>query len=153
MFDRYLLPLGVVTPLLLASSAGRGARRPALLAAAGALLLALAAFSVAATHDYFAWNRARWDALRELKSQGIAPASIDGGFEFNGPHLYSEDFQKVPGKSWWWVRDDEYIVAFSRIPGYRVVNSHRWDRWLFRRPGLIYTLRRLEARPPQPHAG
>jgi hypothetical protein len=144
MFDRYILPLAVVAPLWLAAAAGQGARRPAPLAASAALLLMLAAFSVAATHDYFAWNRARWDALRQLTSQGVPPALIDGGFEFNGTHLYREDFQKVPGKSWWWVQDDEYIVAFSRIPGYRVVNRQLWDRWLFGRQERIYTLRRLE---------
>ena len=145
LFDRYVVPLAVVAPLLLASPAARGARRPALLMISCTLLLGLAGFSVAATHDYLAWNRARWAALGELASQGVPPASIDGGFEFNGTHLYSEDHVGIPGKSWWWVRDDEYVISVAPIAGYRVVNRHPWYRWLFRRQELIYTLRRVES--------
>jgi len=145
LFDRYILPLAVVAPLLLASPAARGARRPAPLILSCTLLLGLAGFSVAATHDYLAWNRARWDALGELASQGVPPASIDGGFEFNGTYRYSEDHVGIPGKSWWWVRDDEYVISVAPIPGYRVVNRHPWTRWLVPRQELIYTLRRVES--------
>jgi hypothetical protein len=27
------------------------------------------------------------------------------------------------GKSWWWVADDRYVVAFSEVPGYDVVET------------------------------
>ncbi len=148
LFDRYILPLAVMAPLALAAPAARGARRPALLMISFALLLGLAGFSVAATHDYLAWNRARWAALGELASQGVPASVIDGGFEFNGSRLYREGYQEIPGKSWWWVQDDEYVIAFAPLPGYRVVNRHPWDRWLVRRQELIYTLHRVEAGAP-----
>jgi hypothetical protein len=88
-----------------------------------------------------------------LASEGVPPAAIDGGFEFNGTHLYSEDYEGIPGKSWWWVQDDEYVIAFAPIPGYRVVNRVPWYRWLSRRQELIYTLHRVERIPLQPQAG
>ncbi len=58
-------------------------------------ILASGVFSVAATHDYLAWNRARWRALDFLQSElKISPERIDGGFEFNGwyfrPRLQSK---------------------------------------------------------------
>jgi hypothetical protein len=44
-------------------------------------------FSVGASHDYMAWNRARWQALNDLTSKyNVSPTLIDGGYEFNGWH-------------------------------------------------------------------
>lgn len=49
----------------------------------GTLLSAMWCFTVAATHDYFVWNRARWDLARELVDSGVGAQQIDGGFEWN----------------------------------------------------------------------
>jgi hypothetical protein len=49
------------------------------------VLVSIAAFSTAATHDWLSVERSRWTALKELKHRcGINSQDIDGGFEFNG---------------------------------------------------------------------
>lgn len=111
-------------------------RAPSAGAIACSLLLAapLAFFAVAGTRDYFAWNRARWALLDELvEERGVPPTKIDGGFEFNGWHNYAP--RSTTGqdgkKSWWWVRDDEYVIAFGKIDGFHEIQRKRVDSALF----------------------
>lgn len=145
-FDRYLLPM--LPPVLAAVflgghrwPAGRGAR-----AWMVAWLLASAAIAVAGTRDYFAWNRARWAALDEAALAGVSPARIDGGFEFNGLHLYRESFTPPEERSWWWVEDDEYVVSLAPQAGYTEVGRHPFRRWLPPGRGHVLLLRRTETR-------
>ncbi|MBI2442126.1 MAG: glycosyltransferase family 39 protein [Lentisphaerae bacterium] len=110
---------------------------------AACLLLVLAVFAVGGTHDYFAWNRARWQALRELTEvQKIPPEKIDGGFEFNGLHFYDPHYASESGKSWWWVQDNEYVIAFAPFDNYMEVARHPYTRWIPPGAGNIFTLRR-----------
>jgi hypothetical protein len=90
-----------------------------------ALVIALAgAWSVAGTHDYFAWNRARWAAIDLAHSQGAKPDTLDAGFEYNGRYRFeAEPRQSVAGKSWWWVADDAWIVSFAPRAHYSVVQT------------------------------
>ena len=146
-FDRYLLPIvALVNVLILAPSADLPAfgLRPRSALLSGGAVLFFAAFSVGATHDYLAWNRVRWDALSDLTSkQGVSPRHIDGGFEFNGWYLYADGYRRDESKSWWWVQDDQYVVAFGVLPGYEVVARHRCARWLPPGEQEILTLRRV----------
>ncbi|MEC5404320.1 hypothetical protein VOM14_01880 [Paraburkholderia sp. MPAMCS5] len=102
-------------------------------------LLYMCAFSVAGTHDYMNWNRARWQLLQQLAAEGVAPERIDGGFEFNGLHMYDPAYVVSASKSFWWVHDDEYIVQFKPRDGYRIVASADAEGWLppFRRELLV----------------
>jgi len=133
LFDRYLLPLLPLT-LALIAALDDSQDRPAELvstAVAGALIAAFAVFSTIAAHDYVAWNRVRWTALRWLTEQEhVAPDRIDGGYEFNGWYLYDARYRASPGKSWWWVADDEYVVTAGALPGYREVARYPVTRWL-----------------------
>ncbi len=135
-FDRYLL---AVVPFLVATLAASARLRrlpPAL-----ALALLLGWYAVAGTHDYLAWNRARWDALDRLTITGTPAAAIDGGMEFNAWRLaptlnrWPSDADVRPGQadtrhSWWWVVDDRYVIAFRRLRGYRLREELPFDRWL-----------------------
>jgi len=131
-FDRYLLPL---VPIVLGGLAlrgfatepvGRGAR-----AVVTAWLVAGFLLSVAGTHDYLAWNRARWNALEGLvRERGASLSSIDGGFEWNGWHRYDPKYFVRPDKSWWWVEDDRYLAAFGPLEGREVVRRAPFARWL-----------------------
>ena len=94
------------------------------------LLAGTAWFAVSATHDYLAWNRARWAALADLTQRDhVDPSRIDGGFEFNALHYYGRRPARS-GLSWWWVQDDEYRVAFGPMDGYVTLTSWRrgWSR-------------------------
>jgi hypothetical protein len=105
---------------------GRRAR-----ALAVTILVVYGIFSVCATHDYLSWNRMRWRALNFLTEQkGVSYSQIDGGFEFNGLHGYSPDYVPCKGKSWWWVKEDKYVISFGPIPGYSVYKVYPYEKWM-----------------------
>ncbi|HUT16437.1 MAG TPA: glycosyltransferase family 39 protein [Anaerolineae bacterium] len=144
-FDRYILPLLPLAMIGLAASMSPGRRRSPRsgLIVASVLLAAYAIFSVAATHDYLSWNRARWQALCDLTQRaGIRHQRIDGGFEFNGWYGYDPDYHRDPRRSWWWVDDDEYVIAFGPIAGYSEIDRYQYDRWMPRGRGSILVLQR-----------
>jgi 4-amino-4-deoxy-L-arabinose transferase-like glycosyltransferase len=133
-YDRYLL---VFLPLLMliavaAQDSTKDLRLRSIRGTIGATtLLATAVFSVAATHDYLASNRTLWLALNHLMhDHGVKPQQIDGGFEFGGWYLYADNYVVQPGKSWYWVVDDEYLVSHFRRDGYSVIETYAVDRWL-----------------------
>lgn len=95
------------------------------------LFISYAYFTIAATHDYLSWNRVRWQALKCLtEKHEIAPDRIDGGFEFGGWYLYNSRYKFDPKKSWYWVSNDDYIISFKNISGYREIKRYVFDRWL-----------------------
>jgi hypothetical protein len=110
----------------------------------GLAWIALALFlGAAATRDYFAWNRARWDALRDLESSGVTADAIDGGFEYNALRRFETSARGPwPAKSWYWVKDDRYVVALGPVPGYREIRSTPVPHWLPRSPARVLLLER-----------
>ncbi len=148
-FDRYLLP---VLPLAMA---GVVAVSPAVRIGAGygVAIVALALYSVAGTHDYMEWNRVRWQMLTALEARGVTAERIDGGMEYNAERLAARlrtspsDAQARRGqaatvKSWWWVIDDEWVVAFGPLDGYEVADSRSYSRWLGMDEGRVLLLHR-----------
>ena len=141
-FDRYLL---FVLPFVLALVA---LAEPALTTRASrvlgfAVLGAMAGYAVMATHDYFAWNRARWDAIHEAERMGATPETLDGGFEYNGYHRAdAKPDAPPPGRSWWWVKDDRFVVAFGPVQGYEERARFPVERWLARTPVHVLLLER-----------
>ena len=135
----YALPFLFVLWARSGAAEASGPRRSvAALWIAGAIVV-----SSVATRDYFAWNRARWDAIRMAERLGANADTIDGGFEYNADRRFEEHpWKSVPGKSWWFVTDDRYVVAFSPVPGYDVVETWKVPRWLPRSPAEVRLLRR-----------
>jgi 4-amino-4-deoxy-L-arabinose transferase-like glycosyltransferase len=142
-FDRYML---LHLPLLLVPASFELRRHPPTkpaLTAAFAATLVYAVFSVSAVHDYMAWNRTRWLATRYVTNDlGVPPERIDGGFEFNGLYTYSEAYVRTPSKSPWWVKDDEYVIAFDVLPGYEALKSYTVKSWIPAGIKHIYVLKR-----------
>jgi hypothetical protein len=139
--DRYLL---FVLPYALALVARCWTGPTGKVRIAAAIWIALALIlGVAATHDYFAWNRARWDAIHAAEQFGATPDTLDGGFEYNAYYRF-EIKPRITGagKSWWWIADDRYVVAFSVPPGFVEQARFAVDRWLARTPPAIYLLER-----------
>ncbi|WP_188936175.1 ArnT family glycosyltransferase [Puia dinghuensis] len=147
-FDRYLLPM---LPLLCALVGMRLAPaisfRPLSIGIALTVLVVFAVVSVGETYNYFSWNRARWEALHYLTDeQHLPPTKIDGGPAFNGYYLFDDtyDWQEDPArKSWWWVKDDEWLVSFGPVAGYRVVKEYPYRRWMGAASGTICILQRI----------
>lgn len=103
-------------------------------------------FSVSATHDYFSWNKTRWKILNELESQGVLPENIDGGFEYNGWHQTAErsNIQNINQKSWWFVKNDDYVVSFGEIEGFEVIKSQKYKTIIPTKNNSIYLLKKNE---------
>jgi len=100
-------------------------------------------FTIAATHDYLAWNRTRWQALNDLMEQGVTPEYIDGGYEFNGWYLNDIKYQKQRGKSYWWVNRDDYMISSGLLKGYQEVKRYPFTRWLLLKQDNVFVLHRI----------
>lgn len=155
-FDRYLI---VMLPLTIACAAAMSAGdKPGL--GFALISVAFATYSVAGTHDYMEWNRARWDLLDSLEERGVTARQIDGGFEYNAERLAATmrtaptDAEARRGqpesvKSWWWVDDDEWIIAFGPLDGYAEADSRGFRRWLPPSYGRVLALRRETTDPAE----
>ena len=145
-FDRYVLflvPLGIAIIILLVSDVDPGNAGSRLMPLAVASLVLYGAFSIAGTHDYLSWNRARWQALNNLATeQRVSADEIDGGYEFNGWYLYDSKYRATPEKSYWWVAGDDFMVTFGPVPGFTELRRYPFRRWLPPAEGNILVMRR-----------
>ena len=147
--DRHVLPALPFAILVMISVAPR--ERPNLLA--WALAAALGWYGLAGTHDYLAWNAARFAMLDELESAGEDSRRVDGGVEYNGWKLAAElgtwpsmdearIGQPASRKSWWWVVEDQFVVSFRALDGYRLLRKREYRRWLVPGTGRLLLLER-----------
>ena len=121
---------------------------------AGSILVAVFAFfSIALTHDYLSWNRARWKALEHLSQNKNVPYSqIHGGFEFNGLKFFSDKSLETNKAGSWWSEDvDDYIymVAFGEVPGFELVGVYEFTRWIPPFHDEVLILRRQKTFTPE----
>lgn len=141
LFDRHLLIYILPATILLLPSSDPNTVTPSRTTwGLGLVTLSLFSFySIAGTHDYLAWNRARWEGLHYLMTDlKIPPDQIDGGFEFNG-WLTSDTFPPQ-GNSFrykrnsWWVAQDRYKVFWKMTPMYEdsftVIRTIPYTSWL-----------------------
>ncbi len=145
VYDRYaifLLPASIVA-LLWCIQGLRRVRKVAILA-----LVFLGVFSATFTRDYMQWNRARWSAIHYLtEEKGVPPEKIDAGLEFGGYFNYGKPDTRPErkDKSWWFVHDDEYVVSFSVLPGYRIDRRFPYSTPASFSKQYIYALHREKA--------
>jgi hypothetical protein len=83
VLDRYLLPLIFLCGLILIR-AFQDFVQPSLPVVTKVLVGMVAIYSIGATHDMFAFYRARVAVANELRAAGVEPNVFDGGFEYNG---------------------------------------------------------------------
>ncbi|OGC23664.1 hypothetical protein A2291_04095 [candidate division WOR-1 bacterium RIFOXYB2_FULL_42_35] len=144
-FDRYLiflLPL-LLMLMVITNSEPSIQLKPIKIVIAAGLIVIYGLFSLVATHDYLSWNRTRWQALRYLtQEKHISPCDIDGGFEFNGWFGYHPYYRVYEHKSWWWVYNDDYIVSFGPINGFKEVIRFAYKRYIPWGEGRILVLRK-----------
>ena len=106
------------------------------------LIVVLALFSIGATQEYLDWNRARWAAFSDLQSRGITLARLDGGYEINQYLLGGFDGPiqlRLRGFS---VIDDEFVLAFQPLPGYRQTAAYPFEGFFGLRRGSVLILER-----------
>lgn len=143
IMDRYLmLPAIFALALLTLAGAFRAAPSRGRLAAAVVLLTTVAAFDVAAVHDFNAFNRARWRAVRDLLAQGVAPERLDGGFEVNRWLTYHQAVTFGEMQEWFHpLENPAAVLSLRTAEGLRVTGTYPFPRWLGSSPGTVYVLR------------
>jgi len=108
---------------------------------AAVLGLALSVFTVAALHDYFRWNDARWALVRGYLAGGGSPMRLYGGYEVSGwlnYDAYSRPERPSDGGPAYHCNvpvpdcvDDTWCIAMTRPPlEYRAVRSIQPRYWL-----------------------
>ncbi len=130
-FPRYFLPF---YPALILAGLGWLVARPRMQIVSLGLVLVLGFYSLAAQHDIYAAETARWLAGRSLVAAGVPLSSIDGGWAWNGYYLYAEairrgkrnDFSHVSAD---WIAahqiiDPQYILSYLQPAGYDVVGRY-----------------------------
>ena len=117
-FDRYILPILLVALLLTIPSWGPNELFQRL--ATGLYVFGFTLLTFFLVKDYYSWEQTRWTAIHDLEASGHNAHQIDGGFEYNGwyqPGPFGGN-EKEPGKSWWWVDKDVFIIAAAPVKSY-----------------------------------
>lgn len=144
-YDRYLLQLlPLIIFLVLKTYNKEIATRNYFVEKISYLILALITlFTVYETQNYFSWNRSRWEAIKYLTDDlKIQPDSIDGGFEFNAWIGYEPKYIPSKSKSWWWVKDDTYLITFGELKNYTIIKKFKYHSFL--KTKYLYALKRKD---------
>lgn len=146
LIDRYILPavplLCVLLSLLIGNTQINLTNRPILILSALTFVW-IASLCVASTHDYFALNRARWEAIDYARNQmKISPEQIDGGWEYNGWLTYEPEHISTAGKDLWLRHGDAYAVSNFVPQHFSPIKEWHYLRWLTANNGTIYLLRK-----------
>lgn len=120
-FDRYALDS--LWALLLLGAIAIGRERRALVIGA-AVLAFVAVGSVAGVHDYFAWNRARFELWQSLKQRGVPIEAVNAGYELNAWGRL--DGRPMPATRPAWIVRNDYVLAFHLLPGYEVIDRRTY---------------------------
>ncbi len=83
----------------------------------------------------------------------------DAGMDLNGWRLAAEvdswpsdedvrPRQAASKKSWWWVVDDQWILSFRELDGYRSVMQQPYSKWMPPSTATVHALRRQQPQAP-----
>ncbi len=141
-YDRYVIDASWALVFLLALAGDWSKRWTQLIAVS--LLVPLAMFALFGVREYFEWNRARWIAFDYLTGRGVRLEQMDGGYEINQYLLGGWDGEiqlNLVGMS---VVDDEFILSFNEVRGYRTLKAFPYEGFMGLRRGAIYAQEREE---------
>lgn len=148
VFDRYMLlhlPLAIWIGLSLFDKFETGSIPRFVMGMCSFFLVMSLTFGMVGTHDSLEWNRVRFGALELLEQRGVQPTQIDGGAEYNSWKRTGPMRPLIFGdKSWWYVADDQYAIAFNEIPGFERIEAHPFDVWYGLKSDTIWVVRRVE---------
>jgi hypothetical protein len=114
LFDRHLLilaPSSVFLFVVLTPSRTRWEWGPFVV-----MILPVGYYSLAGSYDVHAESRLAFEAGRELMASGVPPGSINGGYAFDGWHLYETHSGPVPVRPlppWWYYRIWDHLNSLT----------------------------------------
>jgi hypothetical protein len=113
-----------------------------------ACLVAYAAIALAGARDHLDYNRAVWSAVADLRTAGVPPRDVDGGYVVNGwlQYLHPDDaYRDASGRIIVPMVNDfaelTYQVADQPMSNREIVRAYPYTARL-RRDGHIYVLKR-----------
>jgi 4-amino-4-deoxy-L-arabinose transferase-like glycosyltransferase len=121
-YDRYLLTVLPAAAAGLVAGRAETAKRAS---AAWAAVALAALLTAAGLSDYFAWNRARWDAGMSAVAHGVPPEKIENGFDWDGQFTLTRNLAALDARlpadkigMWDWQTLNRIVVAttFSAEP-------------------------------------
>lgn len=147
--DRYYL-IGLAPALILVCLVGRYRRLKLVNSLSLFALVFFVLYSFVSAQDYMAANRARWACIAKLEAKGLTYTDIDGGAEYNivrNMKVYSSDYRgESPRRDWrWWpINGERYIVSFSTIPDYDLVDQADYYSLLTQSKHSVYVLKKAK---------
>jgi len=137
-FDRYQLPVILFSLLILAFLLRNYSFS---FWYAGLPILFWWYVSVAGTHDYFSWNRLKWQAYEELKVEvHVQVSKIHGGFEImcweGGAQRFYKEFDKAT--------PFDYVIQFDEIDSFGVAKKYPFKRYLLPGSDTLLVLKRVK---------
>jgi 4-amino-4-deoxy-L-arabinose transferase-like glycosyltransferase len=142
-FDRYVLFLLPAFLLVLLFPSPALLSRVKFIFSFG-FILAMLFFSAIILHDYFSWQRCRWQAGNFLLQQGIKAENIEGGYEFNGWTAYL-DTGGERGIGWHRLKK-EYMISNGNYPDYEKTIAFTYKTFFPVTEKKIYLLKRQNAK-------
>lgn len=98
---------------------------------AGVFTLALTWYSFAGTHDYFTWNRVRWQAIKAATALGATKETMDGGLEYNLWEVYTSGKPIPPlSENPYPYHNDAFVISGKPLPSFTVSQTFPFQRWL-----------------------
>jgi hypothetical protein len=143
VFDRYLFVVLLGGILSMACFMGRAR----LVWWRGTMVLGIVGlFTIGGLHDYFAFNRARWQLVAVAQSHGVSRADITGGYEVNGWFRWQFPNEKprlpVIRKCMdVYCLNDAFVIGTVVPEGYIAAETRRVQYWLTNGPGLLLSHR------------
>src|SRR6266852_3372257 len=138
--DRYSLDsawsLGIALPLIVPWEK-RAARTIAVI-----VLLGVAIFGTLSVREYFAWNRARWDAYNSLRARGVPVTDIDGGSEPTNLYEVSHMNRDQARKRTMFRPPRTYGITFGPLPGHVVMARFPFQGWSGLHRGNVLIVKR-----------
>jgi len=126
--DRYILPCIPLIWMIICTREIERVKAPFLVFAA-IYISVITLFTTLSTHDWLEWNRARLSGVNYLtQKMRISADKIDAGYEQNG-WLLGGEFSKHTDKTWWFVDDNEYMLAFRNVPGYQMIKEFKYTNY------------------------
>ena len=135
IFDRYHFGSFIAALLALSVTVNETLKNKAYKFSFGLLLLPLAFYSLAGTHDYFRWNDARWTLIEGSKQMDriIPPWELNSGHEGNN-WLIKTTWAKIPLR---WADRNRFQIVMNPHPGYSVLRRLPVNGWLATTPDVV----------------
>lgn len=139
MFDRYML---VFMPAAIGLALWKLPETTAIRRGLAGVWVAFAiAVAVGLTHDWLAWNAARWELGRQAIASGMSASQVEGGFEWNQLHALKDGRigpESGPPKgltmqyhtTLFRGLTGECAISFSPLDGTRAVSRIEYSSWL-----------------------